>query len=92
MQKEPRILQRYAKTDLKMIYISTDYVSTERVKDHGELDDERHPSKCIWTDEIRRRTCGRKVSGEIFYCSYCMGIRREWKELYQDNAEAFRNS
>ena len=80
------------KLDLKMIYISTDYVFDGEGERPWEPDDERHPLNVYGTDEIRRRTCSRKVSGEIFYCSYCMGIRCEWKELYQDNAEAFRNS
>ena len=71
--------------DIKMMYISTDYVFNGQGERPWEPDERTF--KCLWTDKIRRGTCHRGTCKEIFHSSYCMGIWSKWKELHQNNVK-----
>ena len=62
--------------DIKMMYISTDYVFNGQGERPWEPDDKREPLN------VYRRTCK-----EIFHSPYRLGIWSEWKELYQNNVK-----
>ena len=73
------VAQACKEADVKLMYISTDYVFDGQGTRPWEPDDERHPLR---SDQVRGRAGSRRVVRQILYRTNCLGIRRGRKELY----------
>ena len=67
-----------------MIYISTDYVFDGQGTRPWEPDDERHPLNVYGQTKYEGELAVEKWVEKILHRPHRMGIRRERKELHQD--------
>ena len=84
--------------DIKMMYISTDYVFNGQGERPWEPDDKREPlnvyGQTKYEGELAIEEHVKKFftvrgtdTGKVFHRSYRLGIWSEWKELYQNNVK-----
>ena len=71
--------------DIKMMYISTDYVFNGQGERPWEPDDEREPLNVYGQTKYEGELAIEEH--EIFHSPYRLGIWSEWKELYQNNVK-----
>ena len=73
--------------DIKMMYISTDYVFNGQGERPWEPDDKREPLNVYGQTKYEGELAIEEHVKKFFYSPYRLGIWSEWKELYQNNVK-----